>query len=314
MKHISMIAETIKPIKQVIAMISLFMMLLVPAGLVAQEDSTAAEEAPEEPALISPSIDFTVVQKGDNTVDLKAILKAKVKGSQYRLYKMKIVFTALSDSAEKEIGNVITDGNGIAFLNVKTDQLITDAEGKLHFKASFAGNKSAESAEEELAVKRGKLIITPVKEDSLLSVQVKFVDMSSGTETAVPETDLGLFVKRQFKPLKVGEGKTDENGEVSVEIPQQLPGDARGNLTLLARIEDNEDYGAVEASVIQPWGTPVSDKIEELPRALWSPHPPLWMLVTFIILVGVVWGHYIVIVYELFRLRKEQPHTTDSQL
>lgn len=312
MKPFFLVADRVNTAKRAVAAICLLAVLLIPARLLSQTDSTAAQE-PEEPSLISPSIDFTSVQKGDNTVDLKAILKAKIKGSQVRLYKMMITFTSSSDSAEKEIGKVITDGNGVALLNVKADQLTPDAEGKFHFKAGFAGNKSAESAEEELVVKRGKLIITPVKEDSLLSVRVKFVDLGTGAETAVPETDLGIFVKRHFKPLKIGEGKTDENGEVSVEIPNNLPGDAKGNITLQARLDDNEDYGILEASVTQPWGTPVSDKIEELPRALWSPHPPLWMLITFIILVTVVWGHYIVIVYELFRLRKEQPHTTDGQ-
>jgi hypothetical protein len=31
------------------------------------------------------------------------------------------------------------------------------------------------------------------------------------------------------------------------------------------------------------------------------------MLITFIVLMVAVWGHYIIIVYELIRLRKEQP-------
>jgi heme/copper-type cytochrome/quinol oxidase subunit 2 len=55
-------------------------------------------------------------------------------------------------------------------------------------------------------------------------------------------------------------------------------------------------------------GKPVSDKDQVAPRALWSAHPPLWMMITFIVLMVTVWGHYVVIVYELFRLRKEEPH------
>jgi hypothetical protein len=39
----------------------------------------------------------------------------------------------------------------------------------------------------------------------------------------------------------------------------------------------------------------------------------MWMLITFIILMTAVWGHYIVIVYELFRLRKEQPAVDATQ-
>jgi hypothetical protein len=94
---------------------------------------------------------------------------------------------------------------------------------------------------------------------------------------------------------------------MTVEVPADLPGDAKGNITLLARLDENETFGNLEASVQQQWGKAVSDKSEEQPRALWSSHPPLWMLITFIVLMVAVWGHYIIIVYELIRLRKEQP-------
>jgi hypothetical protein len=118
---------------------------------------------------------------------------------------------------------------------------------------------------------------------------------------------LGIFVHRLFNPLKVGEGTTDENGEATVEIPGKLPGDAKGNITLLAKLDENELYGNLESSVTQQWGIPVSDKLGEQPRALWSPHAPLWMMITFIILMCTVWGHYLVIFIQLFRLRKEEP-------
>lgn len=307
MKLVFKMADPVKVAQQLMAATCLFIILLTPVIGFSQTDST---KAPEEKSLISPSIDFISVQKSDNTIDLKATLKGKINGTQAKLYGMKIIFSAQSDSSEKELGALITDRNGIALLNIKADGISADKEGKLHFKASFAGNKSSEAAEEVLAIKKAKLVITPVKGDSVISVQLKLVDLATGTETPIPETDLGVFVKRLFNPLKIGEGKTDASGEVAVEIPNNLPGDAKGNITLLARLDDNEQYGNLEASVIQPWGTPVSDKFQELPRALWSPHPPLWMLITFIILMVTVWGHYIVIVYELFRLRKEQPKAT----
>ncbi|MBL0144723.1 MAG: hypothetical protein IPP48_02190 [Chitinophagaceae bacterium] len=224
------------------------------------------------------------------------------------MYKVKITFVQINGDTEKELGFVITDNNGKAVLNIKADSVKTDNEGKLHFKAVYAGNKQTDPAEEEVTIKRARLEITPVKEDSLLSVQVKLIDIGTGTEKPVAETALGIFVNRLFNPLKIGEGTTDENGEATVEIPGNLSGDAKGNITLLAKLDENETYGNLEASSVQKWGTPVSDKIEDQPRALWSSHPPIWMLVTFIILMVVVWGHYIVIVYEMLRLRKEEPH------
>lgn len=278
--------------------------ILLSIVVTAQTDTTAKEETP---SLLSPSIEFAGIQKGDNSIDLKASLKTKFKGGLIRLPYMKITFVQVSDSAEKELGFVITDKRGTAVYNVKETAAVPAQDGNVHFKAVFAGNKSMEAAEEEVMFRRARLEITPVKGDSLNSVTVKLLDIGTGDPVPVDSATIGLYVHRLFNPLKLGEGTT-ENGEVSVEIPAKLPGDAKGNITLLAKMDENEKYGNLESSVIQPWGVAVSDKIKELPRALWSPHPPLWMIITFAILVTAVWGHYIVIIYELFRLRKEEPH------
>ncbi|MFN8242684.1 MAG: hypothetical protein U0X40_01410 [Ferruginibacter sp.] len=271
----------------------------------AATDSTAK---PEEPSQLSPIIDFIAVQKPDNTVDLRVAMKAKFKAAAIRLAYLKVKFLLVKDTAETELGSVVTDLAGKAVLNCKAEALQPDKEGKLHFKAVYAGNKTFEEAEGEATVKRARLEITPVKEDSLLSVTVKLTDLADGKETPVDKTTVGVYVKRSFFPLKLGEGTTDETGTATIEIPQQLPGDARGNITLMARLDENELYGNMEATVTQPWGVAVSDKIVEQPRALWSAHPPIWMLITFIILMGTVWGHYLVIVIQLYRLRKEEPH------
>ena len=272
------------------------LLLCLPVNLFAQTDSAATKETEtkEEASLISPSLDFIVVQKSDNTIDLKATVKAKIKGTFLNLRLLKITFLQVSDTTEKNLGFIITDERGKATLNVKNEALIMAKDGSLNFKASFAGNKQMETADGEVTVKKAQLQITPVKEDSLLTVKVKFV-APGAADSAGKDLTIGIFVNRSFNPLKIGEGTTDENGEVTVEIPANLPGDDKGNITLLAKIDENENYGNLEASVDQP-------------RALWSVHPPIWMLVTFIALMVIVWGHFLVIVYELFRLRKEEPH------
>jgi hypothetical protein len=321
MKQVIKLKSSIKAIRPFFATAGMLILsLLFVNGLLAQTDSapavtadtTAKPEAPaaEAPELVSPSLQFTAVQKGDNTIDFKAALKAKVKGSFTKLPFLKVKFVAVNGTDETDLGFAITNGEGKALFNFKPDTLKPDAEGKFHFKAVFAGNKAMEATEEEVSFKRARLEIIPVKEDSLLTVKLRLIDVGTGTEVPVKEVTLGVFVKRSFNPLKLGEAATDESGEMSVEIPNNLPGDAKGNITLSGRLDENEIYGNLEASIVQQWGTPVSDKITELPRELWSPHPPLWMLITFIILMGTVWGHYVVIVVQLFRLRKEEPHET----
>lgn len=297
-----------RKIIQLLSFSFLALMISSPGKLMAQTDSSGKPEV-KEATTYAPLIEFVSVQKNDNSVDLKTSVKAKINGTLTKLAGLKIEFTVGTDSATKKLGEAITDSKGVALFTCKPDQLTTDKEGKLNFKASFAGKDSIESAEELVSVKRARLEITPVKEDSLLTVKVKLIDLSTGTEKAVPETDLGVFVNRLFSALKLGEGKTDEAGETSIEIPNNLPGDAKGNITLLAKLDENEVYGNLEAAVTQPWGTPVSDELKALPRALWSSSPPIWMLVTFVILMSAVWGHYLVIIIQLFRLRKEEPKT-----
>jgi len=289
---------------QILIISSLIFLIISPAKIIAQSDTTK-----KEAATYAPLIEFSSIQKGDKSVDLKTSVKAKINGTLTKLAGLKVEFTIGADSIAKILGEAITDSKGVALFTCKPDQLTTDKEGKLNFKASFASKDSIESAEEMIVAKRGRLEIVPVKEDSLLTVKVKLFDLSTGTEMPVDSTTLGVYVKRLFSALKLGEGETDATGETTVEIPKDLPGDAKGNLTLLARLDENETYGNLEASVIQQWGMPISDEIKELPRALWSSHPPIWMLITFIILVTAVWGHYIVIIFELFRLRKEEPKT-----
>lgn len=289
-------------------------LLLVASPLAgtAQTDSTAqnADATQQEPELISPSLEFAAVQKSDHSIDLKVRLRGKVNGQSINFYKIKISFFQVVNEEDISLGFSTTDGSGKALFKVAGDSLKTDSEGNLHFKAVFAGNKAMDPVEEVVAMKRALLEMTPIKEDSLLSIQVKLSDLGTGTATPIKEATIGVFVKRSFLPLKVGEGTTDENGEATIEFPNGLPGDPKGNLTVIARLDENEIYGNLETTSVQNWGVPVSDKIENQPRALWSTHPPIWMLITFIVLMVTVWGHYIVIVYELFRLRKEKPHTS----
>ena len=287
----------------------LVLMFLNPGFVFSQTDSTQKTEevAAEEKELISPSLELISVQKGDNSIDLKAALQAKVNKVFYKFPLLKVTFFQAINEEEKELGFVITDRTGTAVLNYKPDSSMTDAEGKMHFKAVFAGNKSMDPADAEVTIKRARLELITMKEDSLYTVHVKLVEMVSGKEIPVPETVLGVFVKRLFKPLKIGEGTTDENGEASVEISNELPGNAKGDITLLARLDESEVYGNMESGATVNWGVPVSDILQKAPRSLWSANPPVWMMVTFAVLMIVVWGHYFVIVFELFRLRKEEP-------
>src|SRR6187549_4202863 len=121
-----------KKIIQKLAYSLLVLMIVLPAKLIAQTDSSAKPEV-KEAATYAPLIEFVSVQKNDNSVDLKTSVKAKINGTLTSLAGLKIEFTIGTDSTAKKLGEAITDSKGMAIFNAKTDQLTTDAEGKLNF-------------------------------------------------------------------------------------------------------------------------------------------------------------------------------------
>jgi hypothetical protein len=99
----------------------------------------------------------------------------------------------------------------------------------------------------------------------------------------------------------VGEG-TLAAGATSIDFPVTLPGDSAGMLTVVAKIEDNETYGNIEASGKINWGKPLPPEIV-VKRGLGDTNAPLWMVYTLIVLLSLVWFHYMYVIFTVFRIR-----------
>ncbi|MCB9299994.1 MAG: hypothetical protein H6566_05045 [Lewinellaceae bacterium] len=269
---------------------------LLPNTLIAQD-----EEGEEEVEQVRSRASLSCVQKNDGVLDLKALIRAKIDDRYTGLPGLEVEFFTTTDTSETSLGKATTDEKGIATFTTNAKEMPRDTGNRMAFYASFEGNEEYSGSDADITLKPASFALEALEEDSSYSIQLTLM---SGDEP-VAEEDVSLFVKRLFFPLKVGEGSTDEDGMATIDFPTDLPGDAEGNLNIFARLEDSDDYGTVEASVTKAWGIPVSDRLEDQPRALWSPNPPLWMLLTFLVLMVTVWGHYIVIVYKLFQVKKE---------
>ena len=268
----------------------------------AQQEEAKSDSTIE---LITPRVEFVSIQRNDETIVLRVTANSKVNKTFIPLYGLQFQFSNTTLKEAKVVGEAITDMDGTASITVSNKNLTLDEEGKMKFIAQFSGNKNIEATEEEVHFKKARIEIFPIKEDSVLSIQVQLADMSKVEIVPISETDIGVFVKRTFFPLKVGEGASDEEGNLTIEFPSDLPGDAVGNLIIIARVDGNEDFGNLEATVKVPWGIPVSNETPIFKGELWSHSPPLWMLLTFFILMTTVWGHYILILYKLVKLRNQ---------
>lgn len=124
----------------------------------------------------------------------------------------------------------------------------------------------------------------------------------------IADVDLYFYVERTFSLLPIGDifNTTDENGEVTIEFPSDLPGDSIGNVNVIVRLEDAEDYSDIESSQIIKWGIPAQIDFRKEERSLWSAgaNAPISLMLLTNILILVAWGIIFFIMYKLYRISK----------
>jgi hypothetical protein len=295
----------VNPIMQFTLVLGLFCTISCLSSVMAQ-DTTSVEE---EPSGFKSRMALTATQMADGSIELDALLRVKAKESYEVVPNAKVSFINVTpEGDEKHLGEMYTGMNGKAIFKVKAADMSPDADGYLSFLARYDGDDKIKSSETDLRIHPALLTAEAVEEDSTYIIKLHASADSPEGPVPIPEAAVSVYVRRMFSSLKVAEGATDEEGNVEIEFPNDLPGDQEANLDITAMIEESEEYGNLAVSLTKKWGYAVMPGSKELPRALWSPHPPAWMVVTFFILMVMVWGNYVIIIFKLFRIRFKKDH------
>ncbi len=124
----------------------------------------------------------------------------------------------------------------------------------------------------------------------------------------IPDLDLYFYVDRSFSPLPIGDvfSTTDENGEASVEFPNDLPGDTLGNVKIIVKIQDSDTYAKTEVSKVINWGVPLLMDHSENKRTLWaaSANAPISLLLLVNGLIAVTWGIIIFVFLRIYKISR----------
>ena len=297
-------------------LILVFGLMFTGAWPLVAQDSTATqtattEEAPpaeEEETTAKTKMSLTGDQYPDGTIVLHALLRAKVGSSYQKVPDRKVEFFTLNAEGEEVVlGNANTALNGVADFTADKKNLLLSEDGFYAFLAKWAGDEKLEDSDGDLMLKPASLTMELTEADSTYTITLQASAMTADSSAPIAAAPVSIFVKRMFSSLKVAEGETDESGMLEVEFPVGLFGDDEGNLEITAMIEETEEYGNLTAKATQKWGIPVSSEVKEAPRALWSPHPPAWMVITFFILMGAVWIHYVIVIINLFKIKSHRP-------
>ena len=107
--------------------------------------------------------------------------------------------------------------------------------------------------------------------------------------------------------LPLGRETTLDDGTAAVPFPQGLPGGVRGELRIRAKVEAPADLASLSGEAVIAGAARLSQDREEFPRALWAPHAPVTLILTIFLFLGGVWGTYVYVFYQLWRVSKGVP-------
>ena len=134
---------------------------------------------------------------------------------------------------------------------------------------------------------------------------------TDSTGLPIEELDVYFYVKRTFSLLPIGDvfNTTDENGEVIVEFPNDLPGDKDGNVIIIVKIIESDIYNDLSREAVKNWGIPAiqPDQLEEQ-RSLWAAaaNAPITLVVTISGMILAIWfiiGYIILVLFQIGRIK-----------
>jgi hypothetical protein len=212
------------------------------------------------------------------------------------------------DSTGTFIGNAVTNEKGEAFANIPTSVKSEWATSVKHtFLATFAGNKKYEASKAELTVAKVKILIDAGSDKT---VTASVFEMKDNIWVPVKGVDVALAVKRLASDLPINEKPTvttDSTGKATGDFKRDsIPGDAKGNITLVAKIVDNDQYGNLIIQKNVPWGAKFVPVNTFNKRTLFATRnkAPIWLLFIAYSIAISVWAVLIMLVFNLFKIRK----------
>ncbi|NLP56772.1 hypothetical protein [Lutibacter sp. B1] len=251
---------------------------------------------------------FNSFKQSDNSRLLEVSFIAKNKKDRkdkVPVYDAEIKFFNILNDEEVLLGTAKTSKEGIAKVIVPESQkYLTDADGNINLTARFEATEALDEEEDEIIIKNLNLVLNLAEIDSVKTVSVKaFTIDSLGVEVPLEEADINFYIESMLSKMKIEEGSISD-GEYEFELNKEIPGDANGNITVIAMIEDNDDFGNITQKKTVNWGTFNKITVEES-NTLWSEAAPIWMYVVLTILLVGVWANFLYTIINLIKIKKE---------
>ncbi len=244
----------------------------------------------------------------DNNISQHLIIQAKSKidGKFQKIGNIPVkVFINNENDKNNFIGTGTTTERGELLLLVPASAKTEWSKSNNQtFVATSTATTLYDEARGELAITKAKLKIDTI--DGKM-VHAKLLVLIDSTWKPMVGIEMVLTVKRLGGNLNISETATyttDTAGAVTGEFKREnLPGDNKGNLVLVANVIDNDIYGNLSAETTVPWGSKLIYSTNYNHRSLFARrgHSPFWLE---FLAYGIILAVWVVIIYLVLQIKK----------
>jgi hypothetical protein len=267
----------------------------------------------EKPTLMV-NLKYLVTNNNFQYLKVKTLLKANNKLQPESQTLVQLYLDSVSN--QNFISQFKTDEKGEAKAVIPEALKAKWASSVTHkFLAIAPATKVYDEATSELEIAKAKIVVDTSNDDGTRKVTAHVYSFENNNWVPAKDVELKLGVRRLGGDLKIGDEEnytTDSLGQASGEFKlASLPGDLKGNLVLIAKVEDNDKFGSLSIEKSVPWGVYVKHESTFGTRALWGAEgrAPLWLLFIAYVIIGLVWGSLIYLLtrlYKIIKLGKQQ--------
>ena len=284
-------------IKLVLILVSV---LLAGSGLRAQEKAAA-------------KLKLSYIKHMDGAYEIKAHSFVKKGKDIEHCTDINIGFYTDADY-EKPFKKLPTDEMGMTTLQLTVADAakFKDSTGHYHFYSRIEKNPKYKSQEADVSAMDAAIAVNFKQEsdtEKIVQANLNIYDEKTGKMIPGAKMPLKCFVKRSLCSLPVGEDLhyTDSTGNVSIAFPNDIPGDAAGVITIIVKLDEDDNYGSVIFEKNIAWGQHLVASENPIGKRslIGARNNAPWLMVIGVNgILFIIWGYLLYVVYSLFKIKK----------
>lgn len=224
------------------------------------------------------------------------------KNLQLSLYKIIKNEDEKIDDVSKKLASVSTNQDGEAIFYLKSHNF--NSEEKF-FEVKIENDQNYMDKSTEISFKDAEIIASVSQKDSIHTIKINLVD---NKKEPIASEYISVKLKRLFGLMNIGSEdlyKTDEDGEVTIEIEDNLYS-KNGIIEIVVKLDDSDEYGTIIEHLKADIGVIMESKDSYDERTMWATaaKAPLYILILPNLILVAIWSILVFLIFNLYRIYK----------